>query len=68
MVIGEEMLVVTWVVVADVAIVVVNDVTGVLHDTGINDVDGIAVFGPTTVVEAYKVNCFQVWMCISKVF
>ena len=48
------MVVVTFVVVGLVAVVVINEVAGVLHEIGIYVVEDIEVFGPTTVVNSYN--------------
>ena len=48
------MVVVTCVVVGLVAVVVVNEVAGVLHEIGIYVVEDIEVFGPTIVVNGYN--------------
>ena len=49
------MVVVTRVVVGVVeTLVVVKEVPGVLHDTGINDDDETDVFGPKAVVNDYE--------------
>ena len=51
---GEVVLVVKGLVIDVVTLVVVNEVTGVLHDIGMNVDDEIDVFGPNAVVDTYK--------------
>ena len=58
------MLVVTRVVVGVVVtLVVVKEVAGVLHETGINDDDETDVFGPKAVVNGY-----EKWIVVIKTF
>ena len=54
------MVVVTCVVVGLVAVVVVNEVAGVLHEIGIYVVEDIEVFGPTIDVNGYNKQIYRI--------